>query len=281
VLAVLGGLGAALCWATGTMTAARASRLVGPQRVLAWVMLVGLVVVLPIVAVAGRPRGLGAPELGWLATSGVANVAGLLLVYAALRIGKVSLITPITSTEGAIAAVLAVVAGERLGTPTAVLLAVIVAAIVVASRGEDSSAPGAHPRRATLLAIAAAAMFGLTLFATARVSESLPLAWALVPPRVVGVALLTVPLLARRQLAIPRAAVLPVVVAGLCEVAGIASFAWGSRHGIAVAAVIGSQFAALSVAASFFLFRERLRLPQVAGIATVALCVAVLTAVRA
>jgi len=43
VIAVLGGLGAALCWATGTVSAARASRLVGARSVLNWVMIVGFV----------------------------------------------------------------------------------------------------------------------------------------------------------------------------------------------------------------------------------------------
>ncbi len=80
MLAVLGGLGAALCWATGTLAATRASRLVGPQRVLAWVMLVGLVVVAPLLFAAGPPHGVDARELGWLAVSGGGNVGGLLCV---------------------------------------------------------------------------------------------------------------------------------------------------------------------------------------------------------
>jgi drug/metabolite transporter (DMT)-like permease len=281
VLAVLGGLGAALCWATGTLAAVRASRLVGPQRVLAWVMLVGLVVVVPLLAVAGRPHNLDAREFGWLAVSGAGNVAGLLATYTALRIGKASIISPITSTEGAIAAVAAVVEGEHLGTPTAVLLGVIVIAVIVASRGEDLLAPGAHTARASAFAAVAAVCFGASLFATGRVSQALPLAWALLPPRLLGVVAVTIPLLARRQLGIVRPAVRFVVLSGLCEVAGFASYAFGARHGIAVAAVLASQFAAFVVVGSFLLFHERLRAHQVAAVVTVVLCVAVLTAVRA
>ena len=281
MLAVLGGLGAALCWATTTMTAAHASRIVGPQRVLAWVMLTGFVVVVPLVAIAGLPDDVGSRQVVWLTISGAGNVGGLLLVYAAVRVGKVSIVSPITSTEGAITAVLAVAAGEQLGAPTAVLLAVIVAGVVLASRGEDADQPGAHTVRASLLAGGAACAFGVSLFATARVSQSLPIAWAMLPPRLLGVALVTLPLLARRGLGIARPAVPFVVVSGLGEVAGIACYALGSRHGIAVTAVLGSQFAAIVVVASYFLFHERLRTPQVAGIVTVAVAVAVLTAVRA
>jgi drug/metabolite transporter (DMT)-like permease len=281
VLAVLGGLGAAVCWATGTLAGARASRVVGPQRVLAWVMLVGLVVVAPLIVAAGVPHGIGAREVVWLVVSGVGNVAGLLCVYAAVRIGKISIVSPIVSTEGAIAALLAVAVGERLGAPTAVLLAILVAGVALASRGEDPDLPGAHTLRASGLAATAAVVFGIGLFATGRVSQSLPLAWALLPPRLVGVALVSLPLLARGQLRVPRSVAPYVVLAGLCEVTGFASYAFGARHGIAIAAVLASQFAAFAVVASFVLFRERLAYVQVAGIATVAVCVAVLTAVRA
>jgi drug/metabolite transporter (DMT)-like permease len=281
VLAVLGGLGAALCWATGTLAAARASRLVGPQRVLAWVMLTGLVVTVPLLLASGWPDGLGAREIAWLVVSGAGNVVGLLATYAALRIGKASIISPITSTEGAIAAVAAVVEGEHLGTPTAVLLCVIVAGVILASRGEDLTVPGAHTARASGLAAVAALCFGASLFATGRVSQALPIAWALLPARLLGVVAMTLPLLARRQLGVARPAVPLVVISGLCEVGGFASYALGARHGIAIAAVLASQFAAFVVIGSYVLFHERLRAHQVTAIVTVAACVAALTAVRA
>jgi len=49
-----------------------------------------------------------------LVATGLSHNLGLLLAYAALSIGRVSLVAPITSTEGAIAATLAVILGERL-----------------------------------------------------------------------------------------------------------------------------------------------------------------------
>ena len=281
MLAVLGGLGAALAWATGTLAAARASRLVGPRLVLAWVMLVGLVVVAPFTAVAGVPHGVGVGEAAWLIVSGLANIVGLLLVYRAMRIGKVSIVSPITSTEGAIAALLAVLQGERLGAASAVLLAVIVLGVVLASRGEDPEAEGAHPLRASLYAGCAALSFGVGLFSTGHVSASLPLAWAVLPPRLIGVVAVTLPLLARGRLRIEGPAMPYVLLSGLCEVAGFTSYAVGSRHGIAIAAVLASQFAAFVAVGSFVLLHERLRPSQIAGIATIVVAVATLTALRA
>lgn len=279
MIAVLGGLGAAVCWSAGTISAARASRLVGPQAVLAWVMLVGLVLVAPLALGSGAPHGLHGRLVVWFVLAGAGNVGGLLLAYDAMRLGKVSLVAPITSCEGAIAAVIAVAAGESLGLASGLVLLAIVLGVVLASRTPGDA--GDHPARATALAVAASGLSGLSLFATAKVSAALPLTWALVPPRLVGVLGVTVPVAVRRRLRIERGAVPLVVFSGLCEVGGFASYAEGSRHGIAIAAVLASQFATLTALAAFVLFRERLARLQLAGIALVALSVAVLSALQA
>ncbi len=279
MIAVLGGLGAAVCWAGASLSAAQASRLIGASAVLSWVMLVGFAVVAPLIVASGIPAGLGGRELAWIAAAGAGNVAGLLCSYEAMRIGRVSLVAPISSTEGAIAAVLAVATGETLGSGSALLLLAIAGGVVLASW--TASPETGQPLRATLLACGAAACFGVSLFATARVSQALPLVWALIPARLVGVAVITLPSLAAGRLRLTRAAAPLVVVSGLCEVGGFASYALGARHGIAVAAVLGSQFAAIAAVAAFFLFRERLRPLQIGGVVTIAVCVAVLSGMRA
>src|SRR5262249_8265421 len=122
-------------WLT-PVPSARLSRMMSPYAVLAWVMLVGLAITIPLVALAGRPR-LGGPEVGWLLLAGFGNVGGLILTYMALRSGKVSLVAPITSTEGAIAALISVAAGEKLAAASSVTLAVIVTGILLATTGHD------------------------------------------------------------------------------------------------------------------------------------------------
>ena len=61
---------------------------------------------------------------------------------------------------------------------------------------------------------------------------------------------------------------------------GIISFTIGARHGIAVTAVLSSQFGALAAFAGFLLFHERLTRVQVLGVATIAVGVAVLTGLQ-
>jgi drug/metabolite transporter (DMT)-like permease len=280
MLAIVGGLGAALVFAVVTLCNARSSRMIGPSALLGWVMLIGLVILVPPVALGDVPDGLDRDAIAWLAVAGVGNVVGLLLAYAALRSGKVGIVAPVVSTQGAIAAAVATVAGDRLAPGSAALLAAVAIGVFVAGRGSEDPA-GQHEPRATLLAVAAAVAIGFSLYAIGRVSVSLPVAWALIPSRIAGVAAVTVPLLLRSQLRITRAALPLVLVSGVCEVAGFALFAFGARHGIAVAAVLASLFAAIAAVAAHVLFRERLARTQVAGVVLIVVAVAALSGVEA
>ncbi len=161
MIAVLGGLGAAVLFATATVSAARGSRLVGAESFLAGVMTVGLVIAFPLVALGRAPAGLEASSFGWLALSGIGNVAGLLFDYAALRVGRLGLVAPILATEGAIAALISVAAGERLAPGAAATLVLIAAGVVLATRtGSCDVDASDQSRRAVLLALAAACSFG-------------------------------------------------------------------------------------------------------------------------
>jgi len=282
MIAVLGGLGAAVAWACTMLTASRASPLIGSWSTLAWVMLTGLLVVGPVTLAEGRPESLDSGALTWLAVAGIGNITGLLLVYTGLRIGKVGVVAPISSSEGAVAAVIAVAAGETLGAWTAIGLLIVAVGVVLASRPPaEREEAGKDDPRAAWFALGAALAFGAGLYATGRASIELPIAWAVLPPRLLGVALVTIPLAVAGRLRLTRAAVPYVVASGLAEVVGFVSYAIGARHGIAVAAVLASQFAALAAIGAAVLFKERLTRAGVLGVVVIAIGVAVVTALRA
>src|SRR3954447_8317259 len=280
MLAILGGLGAALAWATTTLTAARAARFVDSWSLLASVMAVGFLVTVPIAVLAGVPSGLDAHSAVWLAVSGAGNVVGLLLTYSALRIGKVGLVAPITSTEGAVAAVIAVVAGEKLTAGAGITLLAIAVGVMLATITPADIDTRRSDLRAGLYAAGAAASFGFGLYATGRVGQDLGIAWALLPPRVVGVVAIAIPLAVARRWRLNRRAVPFVIVCGLCEVLGFAAYAFGARHGLAVAAVLASQFAAIAAVVGYLVFRERLARIQIVGVATIVCGVSVLSALH-
>jgi drug/metabolite transporter (DMT)-like permease len=283
MIAVFGGLGAACVWALTTMCYARASRFLPSASVIALAMVVGLVVTAPAAA-ASVPDGVDSETLGLLVVAGAANLTGLLLVVTALRAGKVGIVAPIVSTEGAIAAVLAVIAGESVAPGAGVTLAVIAVGIALASveRIDTEQLESTHkPKQAALLAIAAALAFGLSLYATGRVSDDLSIPWALLPARIIGVLVLALPLLAAGRLRVSREALPFVVVAGIAEVVGFAFFTWGARDSIAISAVLASQFGVVAAVAAFVLYGERLTRAQTVGIAAIAVGVAALTWIQA
>jgi drug/metabolite transporter (DMT)-like permease len=132
--------------------------------------------------------------------------------------------------------------------------------------------------RAAVLAMPVALLFGVSLYATGRVGIRASVLWALLPARLFGSALLAAPLAARRRLRLTRRALPLVTAAGAAEVLGGLSYVVGARHQLAVAAVLSSQFAAITAVAAFVLHGQRLTRRQLAGLAAVAIGVALVSA---
>ena len=313
VIAILGGLGAAVSWAVATLCSSRSSRLIGPSSVLAWVMIFGLIVSLPpsIVSLAGG-SSVSVPQVAGMIVNGVAYTSGLLLAYRALVIGRVSIVTPIVSTEGGISALASVILGEALGLPTAIVLALIAVGVVLASidrRADEATAdpladpddpeaavpvwtapePAARPlhrredraatRRSIILAVAAAAAFSIGLITSARLGDT-PISWILLSSRGVGVLLIALPLVARRRLRLSRRALPLVLVSGVLEAVGSAVYVTGAHVSPATAVVLSSQFAAIAAVSAFILFKERLARVQLVGVSVIAVGVTALAIIR-
>ena len=282
MIAIVGGLAAAAMWAASALCISRSTRMLPPVAILGSVLLIGSVVSAPFALAQGVPAGLGREQVGLIVLTTIGNTTGLLFAYSSLRFGKVGVVAPITSAQGAAAAVIAVLAGEQIATGAGVALGVIVLGVVLSSMTRTNEF-GSDRREglAVGLAIGAALFFGLGLFAMGRLSEDVPIAWIIFPSRTIAVLLVTVPLAIAGRMRMTREAAPLVVASGLLEIAGLVAFTLGARHGIAVAAVLGSQFAAISAVAAFVLFRERLARVQIVGVAVIATGVAVLTALQA
>ena len=135
-----------------------------------------------------------------------------------MAIGKVSVVAPIVATEGALAAVIAVALGDTIGLTAGLMLIVIAVGVVLASLeparpevpagGIDITADAiegpatpeteaaasergriptdAETRRAAILSICAALIFGVGLVATGKAAGLVPVAWVAVAARLVG-----------------------------------------------------------------------------------------------
>lgn len=283
IAAILGGLGAAAAWTASTVCSSRSSRLLDPGSVLGWVMLFGLIVAAPPALAMGVPAALHRAPGAWLLLSGAGNVGGLLLAYGALRVGQVALVAPVLSTEGAMAAMIAIAAGESLSPAVAATLGLIVCGITLASipaRSDEHRRPGDHGR-SVVLAVSAAVAFGVSLYATGRAGSGLPAAWVGAAARIIGVPVITIPLALSGRLRLTRRAAPLVAISGLCEVLGFYAYTLGARHGIAVAAVLSSQFGSFSAVVGYLFLRDRLSRVQLGGVIAAAAGVAVLSALQA
>ncbi len=313
MIAIIGGLGAAALWATSTLCSSRSSRMIGSRVVIGWVMVVGLIVGFPLALASPGPTELTPEMLGLMFLAGVCYVAGLNLTYAALSIGKVSVVAPIVATEGAIAAVIAVALGDTIGLTAGVMLILIAVGVVLASLeparpevpvgGIEITADAlegpaiadgpeafslttrtptdAETRRAAILSVSAALIFGVGLVASGKAAGLVPVAWVAVAARLIGTVAVTLPLIAQRRFIVTRAALPLVLIAGTGEVFGSMLSAWGSRDSIAITAVLGSQFAAIAAVVAFLLFGERLSRVQVIGVVLIAGGVTALAAATA
>jgi drug/metabolite transporter (DMT)-like permease len=309
VTAILGGLIAAALWAAATLASSRSSRMLGSRVVLGWVMLIGVIIGVPLAFIDAPVERLELGTLALLLLAGLSYVGGLGLTYAALQIGKVSIVAPIVATEGAVAALIAIWLGDPVTLAAGVILAVIAVGVVLSSlerSGTDvpagdidlvadaldgppttsalSHTPPVAPgdaRNSALLAIGAALIFGVGLVSMGTAASLVPLAWVALTARLVGVVAITLPLLLRGRLRVTRAALPLLVIAGVGEIFGSMASAWGARESIAIVAVLGSQFAAFSAVAAFLLFGERLSRVQVIGVVLVVAGVTALAVVQA
>jgi drug/metabolite transporter (DMT)-like permease len=307
--AIIGGLIAAVLWATATLCSSRTSRMLGSRVVIAWVMLIGIIIGAPLAVLDPLPPDVEPSTYGLLGVAGVCYAFGLLLAYIALTRGKVSIVAPIVATEGAIAAVIAIAFGDAVGVASGVALAVIAIGVVLSSveraRGDvpagdldlvpealagpeasEPLPPTATPAtegdvgRSAIYAIAAALIFGVGLFASGRAAAFVPAIWVAFAARIVGVALITIPIAVTGQLRLTRAALPLLLVAGAGEILGSTASAWGAKESIPIVAVMGSQFAAIAAVAAFFLFGERLARPQVLGVVLIIVGVTALAAIQ-
>ncbi len=193
--AIVGGLVAALVWGASAVAMSRTSKQLGGPAVAGWVLAIGLVALLPIVALTDPGDAIDGTHVAWALAGGTASAVGISLLIVALRDGKVGVVAPIASAQGAAATLLAVALGASLGAVEALLLAVITAAVVAVSRGETTGAGGRpeHARRAVLLASVAMLLFGFGLVAAGTAAEQISPLWIAGWSRVAGVLLVSLP----------------------------------------------------------------------------------------
>lgn len=270
MIAVLGGLAAAFCWAATGFCGQRAARLIGELSTFAWASAVGLTLSIIPAAVGLITSPPSARILIELVGAGFFNVFGLVAQFSALRRGRVSVIVPVSSAEGAVAAMLAVAAGARLPAAGWAALGLVIAGVLITAasqwtRGDpDPTRDGLGP---VGLAIVAALLFGAGLFLQGKAGNSAPLGLAIAPPSFMGVLIVALPLASAHRLNPSRTSRGWILGVAVAELLGFLCYVIGSRHSVPVAAVLSAQYATISVLLSVVFLRERLSMGQTVGFA--------------
>jgi drug/metabolite transporter (DMT)-like permease len=277
-LGVFLGLAGAIAWGLSGLVGTSSTRLLGSSRSLGWGVLAGFVLVAtPALATIPHRAPTGATT-GWLVLGAACSFSGLSVMMAAYRRGPLAVVAPIIACEGAVIAIADTLLGTPLPVGRALLLVLATLGVVAVAGGARRGEATSIAPRTILLAIAAAVLYGIGLLAASRASREVgPYAPALAT-RVVGITLLTLPMLVRSRGEIPpRAGLRLALLGGALDVAGMLLYIGSARVGsAAVAGVLVSQAAAVSVVLGLVVLRERLERLQVAGFLTIALAVGAL-----
>lgn len=229
---------------------------------LVWIVGTGVLLTLPLgLLLYGEPTGSQAASLGYAAAGGVLYLIAYASLLRGLRSGNLSLVTPLAGLQGAVAAAIAVALGERLGALTAagLTLAVIggLLAAVAATGHRGTSGAG--------WALLTAAVFGISLVLYGRASAVSPVS-AVAASRTVTFALL-VPFAVRHGFRVPARLRVDAVGVGFLEAGGFLLLVWALARGpVAVASVLGAQFATFAVVLGLVVLRERPAPRQLCGV---------------
>ncbi|MBV8245048.1 MAG: DMT family transporter [Candidatus Eremiobacteraeota bacterium] len=213
------------------------------------------------------PSAATAQDYGWGFLGGLCGGLGIALLYYALSVGRMGIVSPITAVLAAIVPVaVGVVRGEHLrGLQVAGILAAL-AGIALVSMTEDRGGDGSADRGVGAAVASGLVLGGFLLF----LAQSGPHAGLrpLVATRVGSIGLLAAIAVVRRESLFPGRGVLPLVVfAGLIDMSANVLYVLATFNGyLSVAAVLTSLYPASTVLLSVIFLKERFVGRQAVGI---------------
>lgn len=271
----------ACLWGLSGFLGAVSARRVGGLAAAVWTFPVGLALVTPIAIAEGPPADVVSRGTLLGVAGAILSVIGLALAFRAGGEGHAGLASSVVALEGAWGALIAIVlGGESVPSAAFAVLIVVGAGFLLLARRDPA---GGSLRRSLTIALVAGLCFGFAIngFAAGAADDALGPFWQTALIRVVGT-VVVVALLAGRRLGSPRPAAVPIAVIAATEVAGTITYLLAAdRAGVAVSAVIASQFALVTLLLGWLVLGERLTRRQGLGAALICGGVAVFTALAA
>jgi len=274
----------AMVWGVADFVGGLASRRSTPLQTLVLTTPAGLVLVVPLaLLVGGDPRGSALPGVG----SALFGSMGILLLYAALTIGPMGIVSPVAAVIGAaIPVVVGLLQGDRPGT--AAYVGMVLAVVAIVTVGLEPQAPTDDSRhqkvstKALLLAIASGIGIGGFMAVISQAPDDSGL-WSVVWARGTSTVIIAVlgGVVALRSrtpyLAPGRSIRVQALSAGVLDVGANALYVLALQIGLlSVVSVLGSLYPAATVLLARFVLAERLHPMQKVGMVTAILAAALL-----
>lgn len=277
-MAVVLALASAVVYGASDFLGGLSSRRAPVFGVVAVSQLAGVTALLLVLPWLGGPTTAG--DLAWGAASGLAGATGLLIFFRALAGGVMSVVAPVTAVTAAAVPVLGgLLGGERIGpwATAGIVLALLAVVLVSAERGlaalQAASPSSVGP------ALLAGLAFGCFFVLLDRTGDDAGLT-PLVAARAASILLvLAVAGATASSVRIGRSAAPLVLCSGLGDMAANALFLLATQEGgqLAIVGVLASLYPVSTVVLAQVLLRERLVPAQVAGLATAAAAVVLIT----
>jgi drug/metabolite transporter (DMT)-like permease len=281
------GLIAALCWGSTDVSAAIAGRRLGSLRVTAIVQATSLVAILALCLARGSWFPARAEDIIVASATGVVAALAYLSFFTALRIGPLSVVSPVVAAYGGLTVILAVlVRGETLTQVQAIGAGLATTGVVltglISDGGWRSTKVAGKGVGFAIVALVCFAILTIGLAGPIQSAGWLPvlLTARLANAGTVGVVLVVVaafhpraaaPLLAGstdRPPGLLRTAVLAAIAGGALDIAGFVAFAIGLEQAPAWILGLASSFGpVVSVVVAVLLWGERLQRSQWVGLA--------------
>ncbi len=283
VLVVIVGLASALVYGAADFFGGQASKRISPVRVVALSAIVGLALMVFFnVFLGGR---MSDEALLWGGLSGIAGSMAILTLYAALAIGPMSILSPLTAVISAIVPLSwGLILGERLSLLGYIALGIALVAVVLVGFVPEKGA--VRPRlRGVVLATVSGVLIGVFLILVDRAPDDsglLPLVFNRVTYIVVLWSIILVLFVIARMKRSPpgpsmRPAIWLIVAAGIADSVANTLLLIGFRIGdLSVVAVLTALYPAGTIALAAIVLTERIAPVQWVGLALALVAAAML-----
>lgn len=280
MLSILFGLFAALGWGAGDFTGGLASRKTGAYRAVFYGEVIGIVLLLIVVFVAGESLP---NQKIWLLSmlAGALGTVGLMFLYHSMTLGMMSLATPVSALLAASLPVLVGIFKE--GIPQ--LLTIIgfgfaLFAVWMISQGESGMTNILAHLSDLKLPLLAGIGFGLYFVLMHEATRTGATIWPMVASRSGGMILITVyMLITRASWKVEDSSAWPMItINGILDISGNLFFILAGQTGrLDVAAVLSSLFPGATVMLAWIFLKERLTRNQWIGIASALVAIVLMT----